>query len=78
MPKDTLGIIVTIILLTILVSYVIGIFIYDYKRRKKGKVSIFVDSCSCHHEGNGKRLLKAYRKKYGKNSTCQECVKKEA
>lgn len=65
MPTDPLGIVVTIILLSLLIAYVIGIFVYDYKRRKKGKVSIFLDTCSCHHEGSAKRLLKAYRKQYG-------------
>ena len=65
MPTDPLGIVVTIVLLSLLIAYVIGIFVYDYKRRKKGKVSIFLDTCSCHHEGSTKRLLKAYRKQYG-------------
>ena len=65
MPTDPLGIVVTIVLLSLLIAYVIGIFVYDYKRRKKGKVSIFLDTCSCHHEGSAKRLLKAYRKQYG-------------
>ena len=65
MPTDPLGIVVTIILLSLLIAYVIGIFVYDYKRRKKGKVSIFLVTCSCHHEGSAKRLLKAYRKQYG-------------
>ena len=65
MPTDPLGIVVTIVLLSLLITYVIGIFVYDYKRRKKGKVSIFLDTCSCHHEGSAKRLLKAYRKQYG-------------
>lgn len=65
MPTDPLGIVVTIVLLSLLIAYVVGIFVYDYKRRKKGKVSIFLDTCSCHHEGSAKRLLKAYRKQYG-------------
>ena len=65
MPTDPLGIVVTSVLLSLLIAYVIGIFVYDYKRRKKGKVSIFLDTCSCHREGSAKRLLKAYRRQYG-------------
>ena len=65
MPNDVLGIITTIVLLSLLIAYVIGIFLYDARRRKKGKVSIFLETCSCHHEGGAKRIMKAYRKKYG-------------
>lgn len=72
MPNDTLGIITTIVLLTLIIAYVVGIFVYDARRRKKGKVSIFAETCSCHHEGSAKRIMKAYRKKYGhKNCNCQ-------
>lgn len=71
--NDTLSIVSTVILLSLLIIYIIGIFVYDYKRRKKGKVSIFLETCSCHHEGSAKRLLKAYRKEYGK---CQKCQNK--
>lgn len=73
MPTDTLGIITTIVILTIIISYVIGIFVYDALRRKKGKVSIFLDTCSCHHDGASKRLLKEYRKKYGTKCHDKEC-----
>ena len=65
MPTDTLGIITTIVCLVLIVCYVIGIFVYDALRRKKGRVSIFAETCSCHHEGSAKRIMKAYRKQYG-------------
>lgn len=79
MPNDVLGIISTIVLLTIIIGYVIGIFVYDAYKRKKGKVSIFLETCSCHHEGSAKRILKAYRKQYGQKC-CGQCdtSKKEA
>ena len=62
---DALAIISTVVLLTLLISYIIGIFVYDALRRKKGKVSVFLETCSCHHDGSAKRILKAYRKQYG-------------
>jgi len=65
MQTDILSIISTVVLLTLIILYVIGIFVYDIYRRKHGKVSIFLETCSCHHSGSAKRLLKAYRKKYG-------------
>ena len=65
MQTDILSIISTVVLLTLIILYVIGIFVYDARRRKRGKVSIFLETCSCHHSGSAKRLLKAYRKKYG-------------
>lgn len=80
MPNDPLAIISTIALLTLVIAYVIGIFVYDAKRRKRGKVSIFMETCSCHHEGGAKRILKAYRKQYGCQGHCQTSTngKKEA
>ena len=57
-----MGSVVAIILVSLLVLYIIGIFVYDYRRRKKGAPSIFLDVCES--EGKGKRLLKAYHKKY--------------
>lgn len=62
---DVLAIISTVVLLTLLISYIIGIFVYDALRRKKGKVSVFLETCSCHHDGSAKRILKAYHKQYG-------------
>ncbi len=80
MPTDVLGIISTIVLLSLVIAYVIGIFVYDARRRKKGKVSVFLETCSCHHEGSAKRIMKAYRKQYGCKGDChcQESGKKEA
>ena len=49
-----------IIICTLLGLYVIGIFVYDAIKRKKGAPSIFVDVCES--EGKGKRLLRQYRK----------------
>lgn len=63
--KDPLAIVSTIVLVSLVVIYVIGIFVYDALRRKKGKVSIFAETCSCHHAGSKNRLLKEYRKKFG-------------
>ncbi len=77
MPKDVLGIITTVVLLTIIVLYVIGIFVYDARRKKKGQVSIFLETCSCHHSGSGKRLLRAYHKKYGKKEEIKNPSKGE-
>ena len=57
-----MGIVVAIILVALLGLYVIGIFAYDYRRRKKGAPSIFLDVCESEHKG--KRLIKAYHKKY--------------
>ena len=55
--------IVTIVIVALVTAYVLGIFLYDAKRRKSGKPSIFVEICES--ENRGKRLVKAYRKKYG-------------
>ena len=68
MQTDILSIISTVVLLTLIILYVIGIFVYDARRRKHGKVSIFLETCSCHHSGSAKRLLKAYRKKKNKKT----------
>ena len=58
------GVIAAIIIVSFLTIYVLGIFVYDYRRRKKGKPSVFVDTCES--EGHGKRLVRLYQKKYGK------------
>ena len=47
-----MGIAVAVIVVVLLAAYVIGIFVLDHKRRKKGKPSIFVDECE--HKGKGK------------------------
>ncbi len=70
MPNDVLGIISTVVLLTLIIAYIVGIFVYNARRKKKGKVSIFLETCSCHHEGGSKRLLKEYHKKYGTQGKC--------
>ena len=62
MPGQAIG----ILLAALLACYVIGIFVYDHFRRKKGAPSIFLDQCE--EEGHGKRLVRAYRKKYGKKA----------
>ena len=59
------GTIVSIIIVAALVAYVIGIFVYDARRRSKGKPSVFVDVCES--EGHGKRLVKEFRKTYRKS-----------
>lgn len=58
------GTIVAILVVIVLAAYLIGIFVYDYARRKKGAPSIFLDQCES--EGKGKRLVREFRKKYGK------------
>ena len=58
------GTIVAIILVALLGAYVIGIFVWDGLRKKKGIPSIFLDACES--EGHGKRLIKSYHKAYGK------------
>ena len=52
------------IIVSLIALWVVGIFVYDGIRRKKGTPSIFVDVCES--EGKGKRLLKDYRKAYSK------------
>ena len=52
------------IIISLIALWVVGIFVYDGIRRKKGAPSIFVDVCES--EGKGKRLLKDYRKAYSK------------
>ncbi len=59
------GVIAAIIIVSFLTVYVLGIFVYDYRRRKKGKPSVFVDTCES--EGHGKRLVKQFRKTYRKS-----------
>ncbi|MCR5348135.1 MAG: hypothetical protein K6E59_00790 [Bacilli bacterium] len=56
------GIIAAIAIVTLLVAYVIGIFFYDYRRRKKGMPSIICDVCES--EGHGRRLVRDYHRKY--------------
>ena len=49
------------ILIVILASaYVIGVFVWDYRRRKQGKPSVFLDTCES--EGRGKRLVRQFHK----------------
>ena len=61
------GAVVASIVVTGLAAYVIGIFVYDHRRRKKGAPSIFLDVCE--GEGHGKRLVRDFRKKYGGKKT---------
>ena len=61
-----LGIILSVIIVTGIVSYVIAIFVYDHFRKKSGKPSIFLDQCES--EGHGRRLVKSFHKKYGAKS----------
>ena len=60
------GTIVAVFVVVALVAYVFAIFYFDYLRRKKGKPSIFLDECES--EGKGKRLVRAFHKKYGKKA----------
>ena len=55
---------VSILVVAGLSLYVIGIFVYDYRRRKNGKPSIFLDQCES--EGKGKRLVREFHKAYKK------------
>ncbi len=55
---------VSILVVAGLSLYVIGIFVYDYRRRKSGKPSIFLDQCES--EGKGKRLIREFHKAYKK------------
>lgn len=59
-----MGIAVAVIVVVLLTAYVIGIFVLDHQRRKKGKPSLFADECE--HEGKGKRLVREFRKTYKK------------
>ena len=61
-----MGTLVAILSVILLSAYVIGIFVYDWRRRKKGVPSIFLDSCQA--EGRGKRLVRQFQKKYGEKS----------
>ena len=54
----------SILVVGLIALYVIGIFVYDYRQRKKGKPSIFLDVCES--EGHGKRLVRAFHKAYSK------------
>lgn len=56
--------IVAILIVTGVSLYVVGIFVYDHRRKKKGMPSVFVDVCES--EGHGQRLVKDYHKLYGK------------
>ena len=58
------GIIAAVLIVALIVAWVVGIFVYDSIRRKKGAPSLFVDVCE--EEGRGKRLLRDYRKRYPK------------
>lgn len=58
------GALISVAVVSLLAIYVIGIFVYDHFRKKRGAPSIFLDECES--EGRGKRLLRAYAKKYGK------------
>ena len=58
------GIVVSVLVVIGLVAYVFAIFFFDHLRRKQGKPSVFLDKCEA--EGRGKRLVRAYQKKYGK------------
>lgn len=49
-----------IIIVSVLVLYVIGIFVYDGRRKKKGMPSLFLDECDS--EGRGKRLVREFHK----------------
>ena len=49
-----------IVIVSAIVLYVIGIFVYDARRRKAGKPSLFLDECES--EGRGKRLVREFRK----------------
>ena len=60
-----LGYIAAGLIVALIVAYVIGVFVWDGKRRKKGKPSIFLDACES--EGRGKRLIKDFRKAYPKH-----------
>ena len=60
------GTVVGFVLAGLLAAYVIGIFVYDHLRRSHGKPSIFLEQCES--EGHGKRLVKAFHKKYGKKA----------
>ena len=53
-----------IITIVLIVAYVIGIFVIDYKRRHHGKPSIFADTCGC--GGHGSRLVRQFRKAHPK------------
>ena len=55
---------VSILVVAGLSLYVIGIFVYDYRRRKNGKPSIFLDQCES--EGKCKRLVREFHKAYKK------------
>ena len=60
------GIIVSVLAVIGLVAYIFAIFFFDHLRRKQGKPSVFLDECES--EGRGKRLVRAYQKKYGKKA----------
>lgn len=59
-----LGTIISVIVVALIAAYIIGIFVYDHFRKKRGAPSIFLDACES--EGHGKRLVREFRKKYKK------------
>lgn len=59
-----MGTFVAIVAIVVLACYIVGIFVWDYRRRKRGVPSIFVDACES--EGHGKRLVREFRKAYKK------------
>lgn len=63
------GTIVAILVVVALAAYLIGIFVYDHFRRKRGAPSILLDECES--EGRGKRLVRQFQKKYGKKGNLQ-------
>ena len=62
-----IGTIVSVLAVVLLVAYVIGIFVMDHFRMKKGKPSIFLDVCEA--EGKGRRLVKEFHKAYKKKGS---------
>lgn len=56
--------VISVLVVALIAAYVIGIFVYDYRRRKKGAPSVFLDTCES--EGHGKRLVREFRKTYSK------------
>lgn len=56
-------VLISTLVVAFLAIWVILIFVFDYRRRKAGKPSIFVEVCE--EENRGKRLVKEYRRRYG-------------
>ena len=55
--------VISVLVVATLGAYCVGVFVYDHRRRKKGKPSVFADVCES--EGHGKRLVRDFHKKYG-------------